>query len=180
MSQNTAYIQGSGIALNTANTSNGAVIAYPTNARGIVDANFVVTIALASGASNVNTNALDLGDGVSGVPYATTETINVQLALSASNNGNATNAATAIGYLEHTSANTDGTPNAAAWAVIPTTGAYNWGFVAGKTQTQYPWDSWQKQYTSEPPVWFHEILRPDGTAYRAEEVELIRQLTGKK
>ena len=38
MSQNTAYIQGSGIALNTANTSNGAVIAYPTNARGIVDA----------------------------------------------------------------------------------------------------------------------------------------------
>lgn len=130
MSQNTAYIQGSGIALNTANTSNGAVIAYPTNARGIVDANFVVTIALASGASNVNTNALDLGDGVSGVPYATTETINVQLALSASNNGNATNAATAIGYLEHTSANTDGTPNAAAWAVIPTTGAMNFASVA--------------------------------------------------
>jgi len=26
-------------------------------------------------------------------------------------------------------------------------GAYNWGLVAGKTQTQYPWESWQKTYT---------------------------------
>ena len=58
-------------------------------------------------------------------------------------------------------------------------GAYNWGFVAGKTQTQYPWDSWQKQYTAEPPVWFHEILRPDGSPYIEEEVKLIRRLTGK-
>lgn len=59
-------------------------------------------------------------------------------------------------------------------------GAYNWGFVAGKTQTQYPWDSWKKQYTAEPPVWFHEILRKDGTAYIADEVDLIKQLTGRK
>jgi hypothetical protein len=57
-------------------------------------------------------------------------------------------------------------------------GAYNWGFVSGKTQTIYPWDSWQKTYTSEPPVWFHDIFRPDGTAYREEEVKLIRELTG--
>ncbi|MFN5755728.1 MAG: hypothetical protein ACK48M_02885 [Planctomycetia bacterium] len=28
-------------------------------------------------------------------------------------------------------------------------GAYNWGFVAGKTQTNYPWDSWQKKYGAE-------------------------------
>src|SRR5690606_17610980 len=27
---------------------------------------------------------------------------------------------------------------------------YNWGFVDGKTQTKYPWDSWDKKYTSEP------------------------------
>ena len=26
-------------------------------------------------------------------------------------------------------------------------GAYNWGFVSGKTQTIYPWDSWEKTYT---------------------------------
>ncbi|HQE29762.1 MAG TPA: cellulase family glycosylhydrolase [Phycisphaerae bacterium] len=56
--------------------------------------------------------------------------------------------------------------------------AYNWGFVAGKTQTNYPWESWEKQYTAEPPLWFHEILRPDGTPYKVEEVEYIKRITG--
>lgn len=55
-------------------------------------------------------------------------------------------------------------------------GAYNWGFVAGKTQTNYPWDSWTRQYTGEPPVWFHEILRGDGTPYIAKEVEFLKNL----
>lgn len=58
-------------------------------------------------------------------------------------------------------------------------GAYNWGFVAGKIQTQYPWESWKKTYTAEPEVWFHDILRPDGTPYRQSEVDLIKSLTGK-
>jgi hypothetical protein len=58
--------------------------------------------------------------------------------------------------------------------------AYNWGFVEGKSQTIYPWDSWQKQYTAEPPVWFHDIFRKDGSPYRPEEVELIRKLTQAK
>ncbi|MGB7157618.1 MAG: hypothetical protein WBD40_06105 [Tepidisphaeraceae bacterium] len=58
--------------------------------------------------------------------------------------------------------------------------AYNWGFVDGKSQTIYPWDTWQKQYTAEPPVWFHDIFRKDGSAYDAKEVELIKQLTGAK
>lgn len=58
-------------------------------------------------------------------------------------------------------------------------GAYNWGFVEGKTNTIYPWDSWQKRYASEPPVWFHDIFRTDGTPYRREEVEYIRRVTGK-
>jgi hypothetical protein len=59
-------------------------------------------------------------------------------------------------------------------------GAINWGFVAGKTQTYYPWESWQHPYIlSQPPVWFHEVLRSDGTPYRQAEVDLIRQLTGK-
>lgn len=59
-------------------------------------------------------------------------------------------------------------------------GAINWGFVAGKTQTYYPWESWAHPYIlSDPPVWFHEILHPDGTPYRQAEVELIRQLTAK-
>jgi hypothetical protein len=56
-------------------------------------------------------------------------------------------------------------------------GAYNWGFVSGKTQTIYPWDSWEKTYTSEPTPWFHDIFRKDGTPYGARETELIRQLT---
>ncbi|WP_026993740.1 cellulase family glycosylhydrolase [Flectobacillus major] len=52
----------------------------------------------------------------------------------------------------------------------------NWGFVEGKTQTIYPWDSWTKQYTAEPPVWFHDIFRSDGTPYNIEEVNLIRKM----
>jgi hypothetical protein len=56
-------------------------------------------------------------------------------------------------------------------------GAYNWGFVSGKTQTIYPWDSWKKTYTSEPPVWFHDIFRSNGAPYRPEEVAFIRSLT---
>lgn len=58
--------------------------------------------------------------------------------------------------------------------------AYNWGFVDGKSQTIYPWDSWQKPYAKEPPVWFHDIFRRDGTPYRREEVDFIRSVTGKR
>jgi Cellulase (glycosyl hydrolase family 5) len=57
--------------------------------------------------------------------------------------------------------------------------AINWGFVAGKTQTYLPWDSWQKPYVGrEPAVWFHEIFKQDGTPYKEHEVNLIRKLTG--
>jgi Cellulase (glycosyl hydrolase family 5) len=57
--------------------------------------------------------------------------------------------------------------------------AYNWGLVAGKTQTNLPWDSWKSAYIDrEPAVWFHEIFRTDGTPYRADEVEFIRTMTG--
>ncbi len=59
-------------------------------------------------------------------------------------------------------------------------GAINWGFVAGKTQTYYPWDSWRHPYIlDEPAVWFHEVLYPDGKPYRSAEVKLIRELTGR-
>ena len=56
--------------------------------------------------------------------------------------------------------------------------AINWGLVAGKTQTWLSWDSWQKPYTDRQPAqWFHEIFRTDGTPYRQEEVDFIRQIT---
>jgi len=59
-------------------------------------------------------------------------------------------------------------------------GAINWGFVAGKTQTYYPWDSWRHPYIlDEPTVWFHEVLYSDGKPYRVAEVNLIRELTGR-
>ena len=53
---------------------------------------------------------------------------------------------------------------------------YNWGLVSGKTQTMY---SWADYYPSgeEPPLWFHDILRGDGTPYLQEETALIRKLT---
>ena len=58
-------------------------------------------------------------------------------------------------------------------------GAINWGFVAGKTQTYLPWDSWRRPYVLEQPtLWFHDVFRTDGTPYREREVEIIRSLTG--
>lgn len=58
-------------------------------------------------------------------------------------------------------------------------GAYNWGLVAGKTQTFLPWDSWARPYTAPPREWFHDLLQPDGRPYRDHEAHTIRQLTGK-
>jgi len=55
-------------------------------------------------------------------------------------------------------------------------GAYNWGFVAGKSQTHYPWDSWDKTYSKEPDTWFHDILRPNGEPYDQAEVDFIRSI----
>lgn len=56
---------------------------------------------------------------------------------------------------------------------------YNWGFVAGKTQTYLPWDSWQRPYTNrKPTVWFHDIFHADGSAYKPEEVKFIEQIVG--
>ncbi len=56
-------------------------------------------------------------------------------------------------------------------------GCYNWGLVAGKTQTIYPWGS--PGGASEPKVWFHDLLRKDGTPFSAEEATLFQKLTEK-
>lgn len=56
-------------------------------------------------------------------------------------------------------------------------GAYCWGFVNGKTQTIYPWDSWDKKYTAEPQPWFHDILRADGTPFDVNETAYIKSVT---
>ncbi len=55
-------------------------------------------------------------------------------------------------------------------------GSINWGLVAGKTQTIY---SWEDHYPNgeEPPLWFHDILRGDGTPYSQKEKQLIQEIT---
>jgi hypothetical protein len=59
-------------------------------------------------------------------------------------------------------------------------GMINWGFVEGKSQTNYPWDSWERPYVEyQPWIWFHDVLRTDGTPYLREETDLIKRLTGK-
>lgn len=56
-------------------------------------------------------------------------------------------------------------------------GMINWGFVDGAIQTRFPWDSWERPYTmKEPTLWFHDLLKGDGTPYREREVELFRSL----
>jgi hypothetical protein len=64
------------------------------------------------------------------------------------------------------------------WMKDAGVGAYCWGFVAGRTQTQYPWVSWVKPFDAEPDPWFHDILRPDGTPWDPREVAYIRSCTG--
>lgn len=80
-------------------------------------------------------------------------------------------------------------------------GAVTWGFVAGKTGTIWPWRSRQDKQGRkldpeqmrkdgkvvrpgekfpEPAVWFHDLLRMDGTPYDPEEIEVFKKLTGKK
>lgn len=58
-------------------------------------------------------------------------------------------------------------------------GATNWGFVSGKSNTIYQWDT-PVPDGSEPKIWFHDIFRKDGTPFDANEVALIRKLTGKE
>jgi hypothetical protein len=57
--------------------------------------------------------------------------------------------------------------------------AYNWGLVSGKTNTIYAWDKPMPD-GAEPPVWFHDIFRADGTPFSPEEITLIKSLTGKE
>ncbi|KAH3758856.1 cellulase family glycosylhydrolase [Pelomyxa schiedti] len=63
------------------------------------------------------------------------------------------------------------------WLKSQSVGAHNWGFVYGKTQTIMPWDSWCTTYTSEPPLWFHDIFRQDGTPYNTTEIAYIQSQT---
>jgi hypothetical protein len=59
-------------------------------------------------------------------------------------------------------------------------GCYNWGFVAGLTQTYEPWDSlWDEDARGERGIdftkWFHDLYRPSLHPYDPREIELIKR-----
>ena len=54
-------------------------------------------------------------------------------------------------------------------------GAINWGLVSGKTNTIFGWDE-PLPDVEEPPLWFHDIFRKDGSPFLREEVEFIREI----
>ena len=56
-------------------------------------------------------------------------------------------------------------------------GAINWGLVSGKTNTIFKWED-PRPDEPEPPLWFHDIFRKDGTPYRQDEVDAIKALCG--
>ena len=54
-------------------------------------------------------------------------------------------------------------------------GPISWRFVAGKTQTNFAWVE-PLPDKKEPELWFHDILRMDGTPFSQEEVDTIKAL----
>lgn len=69
-------------------------------------------------------------------------------------------------------------------------GCYNWGLVAGKSQTHFGWSTileLQKRKKNgdflndldeipEPEEWFHDIFRKDGSPYKESEINFIKQI----
>ena len=70
-------------------------------------------------------------------------------------------------------------------------GCFNWGLVAGKSQTHFNWETVNAMEElkaqgavlkpgdpiPEPALWFHDIFRMDGTPFDREEVAFIRKIT---
>lgn len=54
--------------------------------------------------------------------------------------------------------------------------AINWGFVSGKTNTAFPWSSWDEEFDSLPRVWHHDIYLPDKTPFDQEEITFFKKM----
>ena len=54
--------------------------------------------------------------------------------------------------------------------------AYNWGFVNGRTHTDRPWSMLEGKYPKG--MWFHDVLKPDGSPYDKKEAEYIKKIMG--
>ena len=73
-------------------------------------------------------------------------------------------------------------------------GCFNWGRVAGKSQTHFGWsrilDLKKKKEEGdfltedddipEPELWVHDILRADGSPFSSEEAIFIKEMTASK
>ena len=69
-----------------------------------------------------------------------------------------------------------------------TVGCFNWGLVAGKSQTHFNWKTVEAMKRlkaegavlrpgdpiPEPALWFHDIFRTDGTPFDQKEIDFIR------
>ncbi|MBE7500166.1 MAG: glycoside hydrolase family 127 protein [Verrucomicrobiales bacterium] len=51
-------------------------------------------------------------------------------------------------------------------------GCWNWGLVAGRTQTYFPWGS--PKDAPEPARWQHDLFRRDGTPYDTQELAFVK------
>jgi hypothetical protein len=58
-------------------------------------------------------------------------------------------------------------------------GSINWGLVAGETNTLYKWGEPMPD-GKEPELWFHDILRKDGTPFDQAEVDSIKAVNSSK
>ncbi len=54
---------------------------------------------------------------------------------------------------------------------------YHWGLVDGKSQTKYPWVTWEEKWTYPPEIWSHDFFRADGQPYDSEEAALFKRMT---
>lgn len=54
--------------------------------------------------------------------------------------------------------------------------AINWGLVVGKTNTIFPWSSWEKEFDTLPEVWHHDIFLQDKTPYDENEINFIKSI----
>lgn len=60
-------------------------------------------------------------------------------------------------------------------------GAWQWGMIVGKTQTNLNWRTMNGgEPEPEPALWQHDLLCADGTPYDREETDLIAALAGQE
>ena len=69
-------------------------------------------------------------------------------------------------------------PDLLPWMKEQKIGAWQWGMIQGKTQTNLNWNTMGPSGTPDPnpELWQHDILHPDGSPYREEEIALYKSL----